>query len=484
MKKRILKERSLLNYFRPLLSGVCVLLVAATVLTGCTSKQEDTSEPAYTIVNPADCVHIPTQDQVVASLAEIFQSPKERYLRKRYISEGNSTNNFYRFPYPQNGEKIKVNFLWDCTEQDKAVFQYAINHYNQIFSVINPYYQFEANFAPTTQDILNPYSINVNHEEEFENNTWLGYASIPLYEDINEEYGYAILENKISLKSDLINISNTNSSRLLACVFLHEMGHCLGFGDAYENKNATKDTIMQSAGATMFRLSETDIKVLNALYHEPKNQNSIEEILEILDNRFLEENNPLFPYKSIRPVKDFFENIVQIIPTFSKNGMTPAEYLKSYVNESDLLSNEEKAELSELIGDDLKYNETIDEAKFTYKHKDSYYGSESLNAKNLALTRSGGLIATQHEGIRVGPAIVVNFISTQSLEDLYNYEYPSSLMVYFQLGDYLVGWEVENVIIKKGTYKIGDPSIKMKREDMALTTNQGIQPSAENDFSK
>ena len=482
MKNRILKERLLLNYFRPLLSGVCVLLVAATVLTGCTSKQEDTSEPAYTIVNPADCVHIPTQDQVVASLTEIFQSPQERYLRKRAL-ESNTTNNFYRFPCPQNGEKIKVNFLWNCTEQDKAVFQYAINHYNQIFSVINPYYQFEANFAPTTQDILNPYSINVNHEEEFENNTWLGYASVPLYEDINEEYGCAILENKIVLKSDLLNCFETNSTRLLCNVFLHEMGHCLGFGDAYKNKNATKDTIMQKADATMFRLSETDIKVLNALYHEPKNQNSIEEIWEILDNQFLEENNPIFPYKSIRPVKDFFENIVQIIPTFSKNGMTPAEYLKSYVNKSNLLSNEEKAELSELIGDDLKYNETIDEAKFTYKYKDSYYGSESLNAKNLTLTRSR-FSGSQHEGIRVGPAIVVNFISAGSLEDLYNYEYPSSLMVYFQLGDYLVGWEVENVIIKKGTYKIGDPSIKMKKENKDLTTNQTIQPSAETDFSK
>lgn len=483
MKNGILKERLLQNYFRPLLSGVCVLLVAATVLTGCTSKQEDTSEPAYTIVNPADCVHIPTQDQITANLAEIFQSPKERYLRKRYLIENNFQNIFYRFPCPQNGEKIKVNFLWDCTEQDKTVFLYAINHYNQIFSVINPYYQFEANFAPTTQDILNPYSINVNHEEEFKNNTWLGYASVPLYEDINEEYGYAILENKITLKSDLINISNTKSSQLLANVFLHEFGHCLGFGDAYKNKDSTEDTIMQEADGR-FRLSETDIKVLNALYHEPKNQNSIEEILEILDNRFLEENNPLFPYKSIRPVKDFFENIVQIIPTFSKNGMTPAEYLKSYVNESDLLSNEEKAELSELIGDDLKYNETIDEAKFTYKYKDSNYESASLNTKNLALTRFGGLLATQHEGIRVGPAIVVNYISTQSLEDLYNYEYPSSLMVYFQLGDYLVGWEIENVIIKKGTYKIGDPSIKMKKENKDLTTNQTIQPSAEKDFSK
>jgi len=462
MRKKLLKESKIFkNYFGPVLRGIAILCVSATVLAGCASQQPQTpqneigTQYTETVIYSAQSRHMPTKEQAESRLAEIYNTKDERFLL------GQEYENLFRLPCPKEGESIKINFLWDCSEADRIAFLYTIEHYNQVFSLINPHYYFEANFNPTEQDKLDPYSINVSHEIEFfEDTTAVGYECPGSVVQNEKDYGYDLLENEIILKSSCINRKHSSGITFLTTIFIHEIGHVLGLGDAYKNKSATKDTIMQDSSYRIVRLGEIDIATLDALYHDPENKLSYQDISNSLKQQFAEEENTIenmakqyFFAKSEKLLK----KIADDIKAYSQDGLSPTDYLKSCILDSRIPS-ESKTELFALIGDELKYNEKIDSGKFFHMDCEeetfNFLDTEELYEKDK--TESGQTI--DYSALKID-----SFIA--SFNDI---EILTSLEVYFQLGDYLIGWPITIWSTDRELYRINPPDLILKRTDFSL----------------
>ena len=248
------------------------MCVTASFFVGCTKLSKSGSlftEYEKSLISSADFYKLPSEKEVRSRLKEIYENKNEIFL---------SGKTFQRLAYPKMGDKIKINFTFDCSENIKDIFHQCIKQYNDIFSVINPNYQFEANFNPSEQDLLNPFYINVELQESTEQT--LGNTNSTVV-DINQNYGEELLKNTIKINELLFKY---DQNPIIINAFLHEFGHILGFADAYLNENATKDTIMQIADlyCSKLSLSEIDIATLDALYRDPETKLSNEEIEDFI----------------------------------------------------------------------------------------------------------------------------------------------------------------------------------------------------------
>ena len=268
-------------HFSRTLKTIGLFCLAASCFVGC--KNTDPSTQAETpIVIPENneplyiqTYALPTQEQAMQRLLKIYGDESKMYLL---------CDKIMRFPCPVEQEKIQVNFEFKPTKTQKVIFEEAIDDYNEMFAIINPNYQFEINYTPTEKDLLNPYSIDVEKVAKIKNpSTALGQATIPSSEKSNEIDGLEIYDASIQIADKPLE-----DNLRLTHTFNHELGHVLGAGDAYKNPNATLNTMMQgySPDNYAFTLANIDIAFFDALYRDPNNTKTEEEINDYITNHY------------------------------------------------------------------------------------------------------------------------------------------------------------------------------------------------------
>lgn len=206
------------------------------------------------------------------------------------------------------------------------MFEECISNLNSIFAVINPNYQFAINYSPTEQDLLNPYSIDVRTAKQLTSQNHgniLGKASVPRKDIFQEIDGLEIYDSTITLDEDVLDYSLK-----LYSVFNHEFGHILGIGDAYDNPYATFDTVMQAYSYdTPHDFTRNDVSVIDALYRDPANIKTEEEIEHFLENYATKNateitdtiNHKVFAVTSLQDLQTIKENKLSIINSLKNN---------------------------------------------------------------------------------------------------------------------------------------------------------------------
>ncbi len=254
----IKQKRTLKLYFGKKLKFVAAVCAVATCFIGFLTSSSPAFSAEGTIAYRKEVAQLPTQEQAMNNLLKINQTPSNMLLRKTFL---------VRLPAPTNQEKISINFEFTPTQAEKIVFEECIDEFNDIFSVINENYQFEANYTPSQKDLLNPHSIDVKKYDEPSQSTSLvaGRASVPSQNKYSEIDGQETYDSHIELRSEIFK-----SPLKLSNVFKHEFMHCLGAGDAYKT-GSTYQTIMQSASEENAYLKSNDVAFLDALYRSPTN---------------------------------------------------------------------------------------------------------------------------------------------------------------------------------------------------------------------
>ena len=287
----IKQKKPLKLYFGKTLKTIGMIAVMASCFAGCKNPDPSTSaEKPVILPNDTQPIYVqthalPTQEETMDRLIEIYGDESKMYLLKDQI---------IRFPCPVDQEKIQINFEFKPTITQKIIFEEAISDYNEFFSVINPNYQFEINYTPTEQDLLNPYSIDIQKVEKIENSpSVLGQAHVPHEEKSNEIDGFEIYNSSIKITEYTLK----GNLELTQC-FNHELGHILGAGDAYANPNATTNTVMQSYRYSnkVFTPSKVDVAFFDALYRDPNNTKTEEEINEYIKNYTSPTNQEIINY--------------------------------------------------------------------------------------------------------------------------------------------------------------------------------------------
>lgn len=197
---------------------------------------------------------LPDADGAMQKLVEIYGGTSKVFLLQN--------NRIARMPCPR-GEVITLNFTFEVGEYAKLVLEDSVSEFNEVFGVINPNYKFAINYDPTDDDFNAKYSVRMSHADKLSvSNTGevFGFAHISYYSNYTELGDFAI-----TIRSDVFD-----NGAYLMTTFKHELMHLLGAGDAYNNPNATKATIMQSYTVNGYHgFSSTDVAMLDALYRNP-----------------------------------------------------------------------------------------------------------------------------------------------------------------------------------------------------------------------
>ena len=194
--------------------------------------------------------NLPDSDGVKVKLLEIYGSEEKMFWLQQ--------NRVVRMACPQNDTYISLDFMFEPIAYAKTVFEDCVAEFNEVFSVINPHYKFRINYAPSEEDFESEHSVRVSTVTAFSKPNTLGTAA-------HNYSGDYIRNGWIRLREDV----SDDGSKILS-VFKHELMHLLGAGDAYNNPEATKDTIMQGyAVSGPFSFSVSDVAFLDALYRNP-----------------------------------------------------------------------------------------------------------------------------------------------------------------------------------------------------------------------
>lgn len=234
-------------------------------------NEPSTEEPSDNYENTAwaENFTLPDAEGALKKLNELYGGAEKVFLLQ--------SGRIARMPCPQ-GETITLNMTYEVGEYTKLVLEDSIAEFNEVFSVINPNYKFAINYSPNETDFEEKYSVRTSASDKLavtETSQVFGLAHVGYYANFTELGDFGI-----TMKTEVLN----NGSYLMT-TFKHELMHLLGAGDAYNNKNATKATVMQSYTVNGYHhLSETDVAFLDILYRNPELNEFEEKILNYIES--------------------------------------------------------------------------------------------------------------------------------------------------------------------------------------------------------
>ncbi|MBO5022634.1 MAG: hypothetical protein J6C53_04100 [Clostridia bacterium] len=202
----------------------------------------------------------------------------------------------------QKGRPVKFNILMDnLSDDEKAVLQSSIDEVNEIFKVINPDYKFELNFDANAIEKFDPYNVDVRYfanGELPEKSDVLGqYTTGKTFSNKNGAHGYGA---EICIKR----------GHVTSGVFLHEVLHHLGLGDAYRNYYAKVASVMQTGEA---HIRTNDVALLVAKYGDYSTSEKYKELVEYITH--YEESQPWFEV-DYKKQNEYTQNLLQILPEY------------------------------------------------------------------------------------------------------------------------------------------------------------------------
>ena len=241
---------------------VCIL---ASGVFACMQKQPNPSPHPHPGENDKPLWSItytlPQENDVKKRLTEIYGSEEKMYLLSNAVQ---------RMPCPENGAKIAFNMTYGVNAYVRAVLEDAVDEMNEVFAVVNPNYKFEMNYAPRQEDFAEKHSVRMTVTDNFSSPTVMGTAQMST--------GTFLGNFGITLKDTTLE-----DLRYLMLTFRHEFMHLLGAGDAYDNPDAEKTTVMQNYNNTTYRhFSSSDVAFIDAYYRNPNNPLSDERIKEFI----------------------------------------------------------------------------------------------------------------------------------------------------------------------------------------------------------
>ncbi len=203
---------------------------------------------------------LPDQETIKKRLTKIYSSEQEMFLLTP-----DWCNDINRMPCKKN-TPIKVNVCFDANLIAHVAFDSAVEELNEFFEVVNPNYVFKMEYAPNEEDIKNKFNININSKDNLiGNRAALATTKSYLANSYNKIDGYELYSSTIDVQSSMFEEDVTR----LKFIALHELCHCIGLGDAYENPYATTETIMQGWGYQPYvGLEVIDAATLAALYYD------------------------------------------------------------------------------------------------------------------------------------------------------------------------------------------------------------------------
>ena len=183
--------------------------------------------------------------------------------------------------YVNNGQSIKIYLSDSVDETYLKDFEDVTDYLNGIFEIINPEYKFEIVREKNGLDFLNPNFISVatdenvfpfietitggKYEAEGFNVTW----GVPNILSLNTDYG-----SKKTFNYIIAEVNEESTSFDVKGIFLHEMMHALGLGDAYLTNSSVSSAMEAGRRDT---LTKNDISLLIALYGDTTNPEKIKQ---------------------------------------------------------------------------------------------------------------------------------------------------------------------------------------------------------------
>lgn len=202
----------------------------------------------------------------------------------------------------QKGRPVKFNILMDnLTDEEKAVLQSSIDEVNAIFKVINPDYKFELNFDANAIEKFDPYNVDVRY---FAN------GELPEKSDVLGQYSTGSTLNCKNGKQGYGAEICIKRGHVTSGVFLHEVLHHLGLGDAYRNYYAKVASVMQTGEA---HIRTNDVALLVAKYGDYSTSKKYKELVEYITH--YEENQPWFEV-DYQKQSEYTQNLLQILPEY------------------------------------------------------------------------------------------------------------------------------------------------------------------------
>jgi len=437
LKKK--KKTPLKLFFGKALKAIGGFCIAASCFVGCSNKNAHTNQnepntPIYT-----HQYNLPTTQDAFDRLLEIYGDIDNMYLREKETHVGPYTKNtLVRLPYKKN-ETIKVNLKFEAPDFFYDIMDSCLQEYNYVFSIINPNYQFELNTSPSSQELLDPYAVNIGNYNR--DNSITGTTSGKCGDKIESLDGLESYENLIEF-----NRKYLHNYDIFFTTFKHEFMHILGAGDAYENENAPKNTILQKVD-DIFALTSYDVAFLDALYRATDNTLNEEQINEFIKNYDNQTNYDLLNLEKKILTNIVNNNVDEIVKTatkgnYSKNNPDLAENLKDFkVNEDFKVF--EKQSYGELLHNFYTYEHFY--LTFAYPNsrfiiypsfgEDFYYPYSSDVGY---LTYSGGLINLN--GIMISSLFTTN----------------NNISYFVNYNDYLLGLDFEGMDYRNKYIKFYD----------------------------
>lgn len=249
MKKKILKYSSLF-----ILSFI--ILFSGLLTISCT-KNNELWKSTFTL---------PSEENVMERLNEIYGSREKMYIQGDMIQ---------RMKCPENQEEITFNMTYEVSDYQKIMLEDAVREFNEVFSVVNPNYTFKINYSPSQEDFNQHYSIRMNVSDNLGDNSSRQILGLAHFSTGSYTGNYGI-----TLKTEVLNRVD-----YFMLTFKHEFMHLLGAGDAYNNPNAEKTTVMQNYNNTSLRhFSKSDVAFIDAYYRNPANPLTDEQIKNYIVN--------------------------------------------------------------------------------------------------------------------------------------------------------------------------------------------------------
>lgn len=272
MSKKIKKYKPCLG---KALKSLGLFFAGVIMLAGCSSGTVTTTPspqptPEPIVPEPPVVIEqtytVPTIDQAEERLLEIYEKPQNMYLIR---------NSIYRHTYAEDGA-ISVNICFEPSFVQKFLLGEAVEEFNSVFEIINSKYKFALNYNPSQDEIDDLNNINVFLSEL---NPAVGGSTKMYFKEMNEQ-----IEGKETVACDIrLNTAFANDGRSFSNIFRHEFMHTLGCGDAYLLKDPPTATIMKEVSYDMFGLYELDVAFLDALYRDPENEKSDEDIRQYIE---------------------------------------------------------------------------------------------------------------------------------------------------------------------------------------------------------